>query len=1162
MMAHRVRVPRRLSLLGAVAGLVMAASVGATPASAETHTEACKTGGCAWWRLDSNAAPTYLPPGDKAAQITVTARNLGDVVVSGAKREIAITDKLPPGLRATSIAGHTATRGRMKCPSKEEVEKGTALRCTYSETLQPYELLEVEIGVEVAEPLGTVTELPNEASLEGGEEPSGNEVPSPPPLIRAVTINGAPTPFGIERATLTAENEDGSVATQAGAHPFQMTTAVELNEAFEPDIHGNLGRAAPALTKDLQVNLPPGLIGNPQMMEEKEKCSEVDFNALENLRNACPASAAIGVAVVTVFEPLLFQVTTKSVPVFNLVPAPGEPARLGFSVIKVPVILDTSVRTGENYGVTVTVKNSTEVADLLSSNVTIWGVPGDPKHDSARGWACVEGGFYARSGETCSAPEPRNGAPFLSLPTSCGEPLSLQVTADSWREPGRHLADGRIDPSDARWKHSPPESELHTLEGCGALPFAPSLHTVEPQEHAANTPTGLKVDIKVPQETTQAASGLAEADVKATTVALPEGVMLNPAASGGLAACSKEQVGFTGVEEAFQTNNNEFSPAPPECPDASKVGTVKITTPLLPNKLEGSVYLALQDTNPYKAPLVLYLIARDPVSGVLVKLAGKVTPNPVTGQLVSTFENTPPVPFEDLELEFFNGPRASVTTPPLCGAYTTRSSFTPWSGAEAATPSAAFSITSGPGGTPCSNPQPFAPSLQAGSTNNQAGGFTPFSLTLERHDADQALSSITMHLPPGMAAILASVTPCPEPQAAQGSCGPESLIGHATSSSGLGADPFTLAGQVYLTGPYNGGPFGISIVTPAVAGPFNLGKVIVRSSINVDAYTAAVTIRGAIPTMVETASVGKTGIPVQLHRTNVIVDRPGFQFNPTNCTPMAITGTLGGAQGGTANVSSSFQVANCASLPFHPRFEASTQAKTSKANGASLTVKVASPGLGQANISKTKVVLPIALPSRLTTIQKACRDSIFEANPAACDEGSNIGTATIHTPVFKNPLSGPAYLVSHGNAAFPDIEFVLQGEGVTIILDGQTDIKKGITSSTFNALPDAPFTSFETVLPEGPHSALGAITNLCTQKLIMPTTITAQNGDVINQTTRIGVTGCPRAKALTRAQLLARALKACRKQFKHNKKKRAACEARARKKYGTKKASAKAKKGH
>jgi hypothetical protein len=297
----------------------------------------------------------------------------------------------------------------------------------------------------------------------------------------------------------------------------------------------------------------------------------------------------------------------------------------------------------------------------------------------------------------------------------------------------------------------------------------------------------------------------------------------------------------------------------------------------------------------------------------------------------------------------------------------------------------------------------------------------------------------------------------------------------------------------------------------------------------------------------------------------VIVERPGnqeFQFNPTSCDPMKITGTLTGAQGATYPVASNFQAQNCASLPFKPKLTASTQGNASKGNGASLTVKVEA-ARGHANIGKTRLVLPIALPSRLTTIQKACLDSVFEANPAACDEGSNIGSAIARTPVLKNPLTGPAYLVSHGNAAFPDVEFVLQGEGITLILDGQTDIKKGITTSTFNTLPDAPVEKFETTLPEGPHSALTSNVaaskkfSLCGTKLVMPTTITGQNGAIVKQETNIAVTGCKKAKPLTRKQKLAKALKSCRKRFKHNAKKRAKCVASAKKKYGAKKKSGK-----
>ncbi len=475
-----------------------------------------------------------------------------------------------------------------------------------------------------------------------------------------------------------------------------------------------------------------------------------------------------------------------------------------------------------------------------------------------------------------------------------------------------------------------------------------------------------------------------------------------------------------------------------------------------------------------------------------------------------------------------------------------------------------FEITSGPGGAPCSpSPLPFAPSMQAGSANLQAGAFTSFSLSITKPDGDQPLSSLTVHLAPGIAAMLANVTPCLEPPAGhEWACGPDSLIGHSSAASGLGGEPFTLPGSVYLTTGYGGAPFGLLVVTPAKAGPFDFGNVNVRSKINVDPNTAAVTITSdPFPTFVR-------GVPAQIKRIDVTVDRPNFQFNPTSCEPKSISATLSGAQGGSQAVSSPFQVGNCGALPFHPTLTASTKGDASKLNGASFTVKVSSSP-GQANIAKTRLVLPIALPARLSTIQKACPDAVFEANPAACPEGSNIGSATVHTPVLKSALSGPAYLVSHGNAAFPDVEFVLQGEGITLILDGQTDIKKGVTTSTFNSVPDAPVSSFETTLPEGPHSALTSNVpaakrfSLCGQKLSMPTTITAQNGAVIQQSTPIPVTGCGGVKGskVTRAQLLAKALKKCRKQFRQGKRKRASCERAARKRYGARKKAGKAKAG-
>src|SRR5271165_179923 len=411
-----------------------------------------------------------------------------------------------------------------------------------------------------------------------------------------------------------------------------------------------------------------------------------------------------------------------------------------------------------------------------------------------------------------------------------------------------------------------------------------------------------------------------------------------------------------------------------------------------------------------------------------------------------------------------------------------------------------------------------------------------------------------MHLPPGVAGMLSSVALCGEPQASEGTCGPESEVGQAIESAGLGPEPYIESGgKVYITGPYDGAPFGLSIVTPAIAGPFNLGTVVVRSRIYIDPETAALTIvSDPLPTQLK-------GIPLQLKRIQVLVDRPNFEFNPTNCSPMEITGQVSGDGGTVAPVSSHFQVSNCAALPFTPVLTASTAGQASKEDGASFNVKITSAGFGQADIAKVDLTLPEALPSRLSTIQKACVAAVFESNPAACSPESVIGTATIHTPVLRSPLVGPAYLVSHGSAQFPDVEFVLQGEGITLILDGKTQIKGGITYSRFESAPDAPFTSFETQLPAGPHSALTAFLpktpyDLCGTKLQMPTEITAQNGAFISQSTQIAVTGCGAVKdyKATSAQLLAKALAACRSKYRHSHARRSACERRARARYAKK----------
>ena len=543
---------------------------------------------------------------------------------------------------------------------------------------------------------------------------------------------------------------------------------------------------------------------------------------------------------------------------------------------------------------------------------------------------------------------------------------------------------------------------------------------------------------------------------------------------------------------------------------------MEITTPLLPEALEGAVYLAAQDANPFGSLIALYLYAEDPKAGVIFKLAGEVKLNERTGQVVTVFPNAPQLPFEEAKLHFFGSDRAPLSTPPLCGAYTTDASFVPWSGNAPADSTSTFDITSGPNGVTCDSPRPFQPGFEAGTTNLQAGAYTPLTMTMDRPDADQPLGKLSIVFPPGVSAGLEGVKLCGEPQAAEGRCGAESQIGTLTASAGLGGSPFPVeTGKVYITGPYEGDPFGVVIVVPAIAGPFNLGTEVVRAKIDVDPTDAHLTVvSDPFPTILD-------GIPLQLQHINVTVNRSGFVFNPTSCEPMKITGELQSTEGAKADVATPFQVTNCAALSFKPEFKVSTSAKTSRVDGATLHVDLTLPKAPQgtqANVARVKVSLPKQLPSPLKTLQKACLEKVFAENPASCPVASRVGEAHVSTPVLEGGLSGPAYFVSHGGAKYPELIMVLTGEdGVTVQVHGETFISKaGITSATFNTVPDVPFSGFELTLPQREYPAVTANGSLCKGTLIMPTEFVGQNGVKITQNTKIAVTGCPTKKAAHR----------------------------------------------
>jgi hypothetical protein len=625
------------------------------------------------------------------------------------------------------------------------------------------------------------------------------------------------------------------------------------------------------------------------------------------------------------------------------------------------------------------------------------------------------------------------------------------------------------------------------LENCNLVPFNPSFSLLTGQT-GHDAPDEITTEVGVPRLPEEE---IDSSQLKSATFTLPEGMTLNPSAAAGLSACTPAQARIHSAEKGVG------------CPASSEIGTVELTVPTLPasEPLTGKIYLGGPESGPITGPpYILYFDAESARYGVSVRIKGETIPSLATGRVTTVFNENPEQPFTNIKLHFGRGALTPIANPLSCGSASTEGNFMPFTGNPAKIVNSSFT----PSG--CPNPLPF--SLTQGTVNQTttAGGHTNYTFNLNREDGQQYLQRVQTTLPPGVVGAIPSVTLCTEAQANTVTCPATSQIGTAAASSGSGAAPYHFGnGIVYLTGPYNGAPYGLEIVVPAVAGPFNLGPAVTRAMINVNETTGRVTTSAYIPTIVG-------GIPTRIRNLSVSINKQGFLYNPTNCGALATESTLTGFTPGvsgtvTQNISTPFQVGNCSALKFKPAFKASTGAKTSKANGASLTTTL-TPVAGQANIKSVKVQLPKALPSRLTTLQKACTEAVFAANPLHCPSGSFVGGATVITPTLPGKMTGPAILVSHGGEAFPDLDLVVQSNGVRIVLVGNTDIKKGITTTTFASTPDVPVSSVTVNLPIGSHSALAANTNLCAHPLIMPTTITGQNGVVVKQNTRISVGGC------------------------------------------------------
>jgi hypothetical protein len=665
------------------------------------------------------------------------------------------------------------------------------------------------------------------------------------------------------------------------------------------------------------------------------------------------------------------------------------------------------------------------------------------------------------------------GTGFLTLPSECSSSTTSHLRVESYT--------GEVS-----------ETYTHTpvgVDGCGSVPFKPSV-SVTPGDSQSDRPDGALVKVTVPQSA--ASTEINSSDLRNAIVTLPEGMTLNPPAANGLTGCSNTQIGI-------KTAN------PVTCPPASKIGTVKIETPDLPaGSLAGNVYLGQPlSSEPASGEEYRIFIDAESVHGVSVRLEGHVGANPDTGRLTTTFTDNPQLPFRELILAFEGDEKAPLANPLMCGLATTNASFTPYSGTPVAEPFMSFPIDFDGKGGACPSPLPFALSQSAATSPTTGGATTSFNFSLTRGEGQQYVSKLTTVLPQGLLGKIPSVTLCGEPQAQRGECSAASQIGTVSASLGSGPQLLSLPGSAYLTGPYGNAPYGLSVVVPAEkVGPFDYGKIVTRAGISVEPFTSRIVVSSQLPTIVG-------GVPLRLRSVDVNVNRANFVINPTSCAALNTETMLTSTNGANQTLSTPFQATACSALAFAPKLTTSTNAKTSRANGAILVVKVAYPAGPQANIKSVLVTLPKLLVSRISTLNNACPEATFNASPLSCPPLSKVGTATVATPVLPDKLSGTAIFVSHGGAAFPDLDLVLQGDGVTVILIGNTNISKGVTTSNYASIPDVPVSNFEVRLPTGRDSALTAVGSLCKKPLVMPTTIIAQNGKLIKQSTKISVGDCP-----------------------------------------------------
>lgn len=872
--------------------------------------------------------------------------------------------------------------------------------------------------------------------------------------------------------------------------------------------------------KDIVVDLPAGLLGNPGATD---RCAFLLFAGTTTTGEppSCPAESQVGVVTLRENGGMLYPPALGPIAIYNLVPPAGAPARFGFSAFGGAIaLMDVRLRSDGDYGISVNTTNIPAAIALAGVTATFWGLPGASAHDDER--------FCPKVAQPAGALCPSNAplAPFLRNPTACtpsaNTGLETAIHADSWLQPGAFTSTGAPDLSEPSWKSAsslshaapgfpyPPEDqgEQVGIDGCSKVHFNPQIEAA-PTTDAADSPSGLDFHLRVPQGCWEHPEEICQSDLRDAEVTLPQGMTLNPAAADGLGACTPEQIGLTTPAGSTPIH---FDQSPADCPASSRIGEIEIETPLLsridsegkavrdangtplPEPLEGSVYLAKQGDNPFDSLLAMYLVAEG--SGVVIKQAGRIEVGP-GGRLTTVVEDAPQTPFSDLHLQLFGGPRAALRTPPTCGTFAVTATLNPWSGGAPAEVGSGFEIDR------CPN-SGFDPRLSAGTENPVAGRTSPFSLRLTRDDGTDEIAGLRMTLPRGLVAYLKGIPYCSDAtldaisrdlgtgagEIAHPSCPAASLVGHVTAGAGAGPTPFyTTAGRAYWAGPYRGAPVSLAVVFPAVAGPFDLGNVVIRNAFEVDPETAQITaVSDPIPTSL-------FDVPLDLRDVRVELDRPDYVLNPTSCEEMSFEADIASARGGSAHRSERFQVTGCDRLAFRPRLSLKLTGGIRRSANPGV-VAVLRPRPGNANIGRVSVALPHSEFLDQSHIRTICTRVQFAAD--ACPAGSVYGRATATSPILDYPLTGKVYLRSSDNP-LPDMVLKLEGpasQPLEIDAVGRIDSIKGGIRTSFDVVPDAPVSKLVLRLPAGKKSLLENSTNICRGTHRATVQMDGQNGKI------------------------------------------------------------------